>query len=106
VGGRDVTGAEVDKVPLTARVVVAAGKVEEVDEVAARSVDASAVGVTVTLKSCVATESVCVGITPGVPDDAIAVCVPNISTAPIPGVSFIGVSNKLPVVGVLAGAVE
>jgi hypothetical protein len=67
-------------------------------------VTARDVGVRVALKSCVLTEIVWVAMACGVPDNARAVPVPKLATSFIFGV--IGVSKRLAVVGVLAGAVE
>ena len=91
--GRVPTGAEVGR----ARVAV-------VDVCAGLTVP-STVGDAVALKSCVPTESVCVAIACGVPDDAMEVRVPKFATSLIVISGVRGVSNKLLVpMGVFAGA--
>src|SRR5688572_15768475 len=96
-GGRVPTGAEVGR----ARVAVV--------DVSAGFVVPSTVGVALAVKSCVLTESVCVAIACGVPDDAMEVRVPKLATSLIVISGVRGVSNKLFVpmgVFVTAGAVE
>ena len=97
------TGAEVGRVPLTARVEVAVPAGLVVALVVARDV-----GDRVALKSCVLTERVWVAIACGVPEEARAVRVPKFATSLIVMSGVTGVSNKLValIVLVATGGVE
>lgn len=100
--GREPTGAEVGKVPLTANVAVAV----PAGLVLMKGVGDSLAGIA--LKSCVPTEGVSVAIACGVPDEARAVRVPKFATSLIVISGVTGVSNKLValIVLVAGGGVE